>query len=137
MSFYLFMLDQKQNKLFSLNFAMVNPNPSLFLSNVQQNPAQKMKNSDFYGFFHNSAITVSLSEILQILLYMYLTYGIKCFPSILVMPIQANPSLFLGNVYWKLANKMKTVTAIVFYIMKLSLSSCLKFQKHESVSHIE
>jgi len=45
-----------------------------------------------------------------------------------------NPSLFLGNVYWKLANKMKTVITTVFYIMKLSLSSCLKFKKyfHES-----
>jgi len=36
----------------------------------------------------------------------------------MILPIQANPLLFLGNVYWKLANKMKTVITTLFYIMK-------------------
>ncbi len=40
------------------------------------------------GFFHNSAITVNLCEILETLPGIYLTCAIKCFLSILVWPIQ-------------------------------------------------
>jgi len=35
------------NKVFSLNFDMGNPNPSLFLGNVQWKLVKQYKNSDF------------------------------------------------------------------------------------------
>jgi len=53
---------------------MANANPSTFLVMVI-GILQKMENSDFYSFFHVSAITVSLSESLL------MTYGIKFFSS--------------------------------------------------------
>jgi len=40
-----------------------------------------------------------------------------------------NPSTFLGNVQWKLAKQMENSNYIVFSIIELSLSICLKFYK--------
>jgi len=49
------------NKVFSLNFGMDNPNPSLFLGNVQWKLVKQYKNSDLsYNIFHIAAVTVNL-----------------------------------------------------------------------------
>ena len=76
------------NKVFSLNFGMGNPNSSTFLGNVQWKVVKQLKNSDFHSIFHNATVTVNLFEILEMLPEMCLTCAIKCFPSILIWPIQ-------------------------------------------------
>jgi len=56
---------------------MANPKPSTFSSNVQWKLAKQMRKNDFYSIFCNSAITVSLLKILEMLPKMCLTYTIK------------------------------------------------------------
>jgi len=53
---------------------MANPNPSLFLGNVQ------CKNNDVWSIFHNATVTVNLFEFLQKLVGIYLKNGKRCFP---------------------------------------------------------
>jgi len=63
---------------------------------------------------------VNLFEYFQMLVGIYLTCAMKCFPSIWVWP-NPNPSLFLGNVKWKLVKQYKTVIYTVFALMQFSL----------------
>jgi len=90
------------NKLFSLNFDMGNPYPSLFLGNIECKLVKLYKIVISRLF---SILQLSLStflEFIEILPGMCLTCAIQCFPSILIWAIQ----MFNGR---SLSNNIKTV----------------------------
>jgi len=55
------------NKVFPLNVDIGNPNPSLFLGNVQWKLVKQYKNSDFYSIFHIATVIINLFDILELL----------------------------------------------------------------------
>jgi len=59
-----------------------------FLGNVQCKIVKQLKNSDFYSIFYNETVTANLLKFLQMFPGICLKYRIKCFPSILIWPIQ-------------------------------------------------
>jgi len=59
MRIHIYMLQQCK-KVFSLNWDMGNPIPSLFLGNFQWNLVKQYKNSDLYIIFHIATVTVNL-----------------------------------------------------------------------------
>jgi len=67
---------------------MANPNPSLFLGNVQWKLAKQLKNNDFYSIFHHRTSTANFLQNLEMLPEIHLKYRIKCFPLIWVWPNQ-------------------------------------------------
>jgi len=75
------------NRVFSLNYDMGNPNPSLFLGNDQQKLVKHYQNSVFYIIFYIATVTINLLGIIEILPGIGLTCAIKCFPSILIWAI--------------------------------------------------
>jgi len=73
---------------------------------------------------HNTIITVNLCAILKMLQAIYLKYKMKCFLLVLALG-----TIIFGNSHARLSNNWETVFCMVNSIYKLSLPTCLQFQK--------
>ena len=105
------------NKVFSIQFDMGNPIPSLFLDNVQQKLVKQYKKCFLQSFPYCNCPHCQLVLNFRNASKMCLTCAIKCVLSILLWPIQIHhhfQAMFNGS----LSNNIKTVIYRLFSILK-------------------
>jgi len=113
------------NEVFSLNLDMANPNPSSILGNVQWMLSTIWKTVIYIVF---SIMQLSLPTCLIFRNASSIVFGIPNKLFLLNIGLaNPNPSLFLGNVQWRLAKQTKeSEIPSVFYNSTIT-ANCFKF----------